>query len=268
MKILALELGGHPFKNDNLDHIQASYTEALGALVEGLSIDDENGFKLYGCEVTYSTTTLANDTANWTAGWIVVDGEILEVEAGGPVVKSAFQGFRWAIQESVPGPDPQSYADGSTPYVHKVRKAVIVAGTLTNLDTLADAPYLKDVIHPNYDEENTGASDWNAEHDINGAVAWTVTSSSYNYRRSNRQLELNIQVLISSLAADANYLDITLPDNLLSAGTFVGTAWISDTPYLVKALPGADYIRVYNNTGVFATGALSLELAIRLEVQM
>ncbi|MCF8465640.1 MAG: hypothetical protein K9G41_12410 [Flavobacteriales bacterium] len=277
MKKLDLHTGGHPFKNDNLMHVQSAYTEAFDALLSGVletslwfNLLPHYGFRLTGCEVTFSTTTTTNDTATWTAGWIVMGGEILQVDAGTLVRTQSY--FRWAIVESTLGPDPQSYADGSTPDVHKVSKATIIQASIISAGMMEadnNTPYWKDIIHPKW-KSYASVGLFTAQDDFGNPVTWTVSSYDYKYRVCNRMMEINLNVIVSTIAANATELRVRMPFPLAVEcdGVNYGLGIFGNNELCtVESVPNQNYFRITKEPGAFTMGSVTLKIRFSLQVK-
>lgn len=111
MKSLDVKLGGHPLLGDDMDFLQDGLREAFIAFLEGFLGDF---VIISGVEFTVGANI------DWTAGWIYMDGEILQVDAGSAayVTNNSFE----IVETADPSGNIQ-YEDGNTEDPYTVRKA-------------------------------------------------------------------------------------------------------------------------------------------------
>jgi hypothetical protein len=88
--------GGFNLFSDDLAFFDASIRESFKGLVSALGITAADSFKINGCVVT-----LGVNVANWTEGYICLEGEILKVNAGSVVTNSNVgMGLFWGLDIS------------------------------------------------------------------------------------------------------------------------------------------------------------------------
>jgi hypothetical protein len=128
MTSLNLQVGGHPFKIDDITHLQAGLKEAVAQLAIQIKSGVDTPYILWGC-------TLSNPAIgqfNTTAGAIYYSGEIYMVDAGNitGVVSDSYADVDWLIQETFVAPSPVTYQDASVNNVHSVKKLILTDSTL------------------------------------------------------------------------------------------------------------------------------------------
>jgi len=75
MKKIDIGLGGHPFGNDDLTHIQEAYIEGFETFFKSITNNPSNPYKLYGCKITTSDSTVST-----TSGVIFYQNEFFLVD--------------------------------------------------------------------------------------------------------------------------------------------------------------------------------------------
>lgn len=211
MKKLNTTTGGHPFKLDNLLHMQEGVTESLTALSKAIG----QHFKLWGVDVTL---TNSNNTATWTAGAIVYDNEVCLVDAG-TVTKTSLQVFRFGTVDSYLAIDPQTYADASTNNVHLVRKATIVAASIVGTAPLYSIQSLAELLNGAPVDYDFVTGHFTA----NSGNAWTVAGSgdvvingAYDFKKAF----LNFEVSASTVTGtDSTIISFAIPTSFLPVST-------------------------------------------------
>lgn len=131
MKVLNLYTGGHPFKIDDVLHLQSGIKEAIKQIAIHLKAGVDAPYILWGAAITGPT----NGPWNVSAGAIYYQGEIYLVDAAVAVTNTSvgpvITGFDWLIQETYVAPSPVTYQNATSKNVHAVRKMVLVDNTIT-----------------------------------------------------------------------------------------------------------------------------------------
>lgn len=73
-----IKMGGHPLTGDDLLFVQSALSEAINGIARSLYGDV---CIIDGCELTI-TGGSPPYTVAWTAGWVVINGELCKIEAG------------------------------------------------------------------------------------------------------------------------------------------------------------------------------------------
>lgn len=152
------EREGHPLTLDDAGFIQDAFKDALNGFLKGFE-GANNSFIITGCVISVSGGDIVI-----SAGWVVLNGEIYEVEAGnfGPIAFLAPAPY-WKIEEIAVAPSPVYYEDNSLKNVHLKRRA-----TLTGIDTgglikYSDTKTFKSLLHDlmlNGDTDFTMINSW------------------------------------------------------------------------------------------------------------
>jgi hypothetical protein len=109
----------------DFEFIQAAYKDAL----KGLSSGFAPNYVLSGCDFTISGS--APTDVDCTEGYIVIDGEVVKVDAFSVTIPTIFD-LKWKIIETPTLPTPALFGDSSLRDVHFKRRAIIDAtGTLS-----------------------------------------------------------------------------------------------------------------------------------------
>lgn len=122
MKKLHIDFGGHTLTAQGTKLLQEGPTEALIAFVSSFG----SQFILSGIDLTYPT---ANEIT-WTAGWLFMDGELLQVEAGTiDLGVNADLNSKFSIVQTYESIGSLTYEDLTVVDTQIVRKATIVLGS-------------------------------------------------------------------------------------------------------------------------------------------
>jgi hypothetical protein len=127
MKSLAIGLGGDHLLADDLEWMQSAITETLVALSKTTGA---TFIALYGVDMT-----VAAGNRTWTAGWVLINGELCQVDAGS-FPDHPNNTFNIVETFDVTGQD--TYEDLNIVQTYKVRKAAITSnlGGATQWDQL------------------------------------------------------------------------------------------------------------------------------------
>jgi hypothetical protein len=241
MKRISIQTGGLLPDNDLFMHVQNGAHESLKALVEAFGIGATESFKLHGVEVTLSGS--GGTTATWTAGAIVLDGEICLVDAG-TVNRTLSQDFRFAFSDSWGASD---YITGGPQNTRLTRKATIVAGTaVIPVTTMQyDAPYLSEVIAGLVVNTDSSSGAFGAS----GGASWTVDEADVviNYSKAiNGLVTLNFAVNDSSVTGTTSWLSWTLP-GAISPVLYEahGMCQVNDIPARFELLEAGTVMKIY-----------------------
>ncbi|WP_317899413.1 hypothetical protein [Aurantibacillus circumpalustris] len=116
MKKLDIKLGGHNFTGDDLLFLQSSLNEAFIAFIQAFM-----GDYVILSGIVY---TNAAGTLSWTAGWLYMQGEIFQVDAGSTPVSG---NPAWEIVETYDPAGNQQYEDLNIEDTYVIRKAAATA---------------------------------------------------------------------------------------------------------------------------------------------
>lgn len=117
--------GGQPLRNDDLRHAERGIEEAILNILSGLGRElptEVDSFRLFGADITVNPEP-GNTT--WTAGAIVMDGEVFTVDAGSIATVDAEDRY-WQVDETFLPNNPRTFEDSSTKNVNAIRKATLV----------------------------------------------------------------------------------------------------------------------------------------------
>lgn len=114
MKKLDIKLGGHQFFGDDLLFVQSSLAEAIVALA---TVSGETLVAIKGVEIT-----VGGGNITWTAGWMVLSGELCQVDAG---VAAYPANDTFVISETYDAAGNQTYEDLNVEDTYVIRKAKI-----------------------------------------------------------------------------------------------------------------------------------------------
>ena len=109
--------GGRRHREVTYKHMQDGFIEVIENLLKGTGSAAPDGVILHGCEVTLTTTTIADDTAAITVGAVYIAGEVYTVDAATGIVRTASQDHVFKIVESTASPS-LLYQDGTTVNPH------------------------------------------------------------------------------------------------------------------------------------------------------
>jgi hypothetical protein len=131
MKKLDIKLGGHHLTGDDLLYVQSSLVEGLKAFVDMFG---STAAVLYGVEFS-----VAGPTLSWTAGWVYINGEICQMDAGSATLAS---NNTLVIVETYDSAGNQTYEDLNVEDTYVIRKATVSgtaggANLYTNLSRLS-----------------------------------------------------------------------------------------------------------------------------------
>lgn len=148
----------------DLDYfLEGLINDNIKALVRQIGTDKADGFKIVG-----AVATAAGDDQNVTAGYIWLEGEILEVEshtATGPL--GVGESWYWQVSESDLSSSQDEDVDGATIYVNKRRKAVLTKGTTPSDYMPKDARYMAEAFRT---ADDTGWSELTRPSNYTGNV--------------------------------------------------------------------------------------------------
>ena len=120
-KLDLTQLGGLKLKANDLDFANQGVIDALKGLCSGFNIGATDTYKLSSCVVT-----IAAGNATWTAGYMVIHGEICYVPAGTIAWAGDTTGICWVLADSADATlDPTTFNDGSSKSIHRNRIGVL-----------------------------------------------------------------------------------------------------------------------------------------------
>ena len=197
MNKLEIGLGGHNLTGDDILFLQTNLTDAITALAKttGKAL-----IAIHGVDLTFPGATIA-----WTAGWLYINGELCQVDAGSAAYPA---NNTFVIQQTVDTLGNQTYEDLTAQTPYKVRKATIsgnAGGTniQSNLAKLSDFLLTDVSAWLSLNAILTGGSSWVG---VNGA------SNVVGYRLSrSRVVELNGEVSTSNYQSATDTVIATLP---------------------------------------------------------
>lgn len=134
MKTLKIYNGGHNHVGDDLLFLQSGDQAAITSYCKTLGIPL---LVITGCVVN-----TAGPTITWTAGWIYINGELCEVDAG---VAALGTDDTWIIQETYDPIGNQQYENLTTYDTFVIRKAVI-SGNAGGTNLYSNAKRLRDFL--------------------------------------------------------------------------------------------------------------------------
>lgn len=118
--------GGMPLRLDDLKFEQDAVRAAIAGITQGL-FQDDTGYVVSGCVITGSLTAGVG-TLNWTAGVMVIGGEVCVVDAGS-LVCGISDTPHWKVTTSYDANGTKVYQDMSTNDVYQIRKATMLGGS-------------------------------------------------------------------------------------------------------------------------------------------
>ena len=119
--------GQQPIYLGDFDFFDKSVRETLADLVQSLT-GGESPVILSGCEMTQSSGSYGRINYTWTAGVVVLDGEVLPIDAGN-ASGTAQRGFRFIIETSYDDTGKRQMKAGNIVDCYQIRKAVITGIT-------------------------------------------------------------------------------------------------------------------------------------------
>lgn len=137
MKKLDLKTGGHPYRLNDLVHVQNGLIEVIEGIANGFN--DGDNFIINGCEVT---SAINND---FNSGFIYFNGEVFKVESGTAGPTPVGEQLFWNIVETTENPEDLSspyqvtYQDSVDKDVHLVRNMTLQNGVTGDFPA-ANAP--------------------------------------------------------------------------------------------------------------------------------
>jgi len=133
---------GFSFRTDDIRWFGDGFTEALNAFMSSFGATAPLSYKLSGCVVTVATNTYTT-----TAGWIVLNGEVLQVDAHSVTV-STFHSAKWDVAVTYDAAGDKLDDLGATHQTYQVRKGVLVDVVMSFPPTHMsyNAKYLQDII--------------------------------------------------------------------------------------------------------------------------
>lgn len=181
MKQFNVDFGGHNLVGDDLLFTQSAIIEALGGFVQGFAGDF---YVISGINLLNTAGVLT-----WDAGWIFMNGEIFQVDAG---TCNYVTDHFFNVAETNDSTGDQYYEDTVLVHTYKIRKATIIG--LTGND-IADLKYLKKYYDFHYPAAMGGA--WNSQ------VQYGLTVTGEILMRGNST--------VSSYANSTDNIIFTLP---------------------------------------------------------
>lgn len=182
MKKLDIKLGGHHLVGDDLLFMQSALLEGLAQLLEafGGAVFVVSGFEL---------TNIAG-TLTWTAGWVYMGGELLQIDAGSSTYATD---NTLVVVETNDAEGDQEYEDGNIEHTYLIRKATVqgLAG-----QSLAAIKYLKK---------------WKDVNNNIHAGAWTASGNSFYGLDLAGNIILQGAVTVAAFATPSDDTITTLP---------------------------------------------------------
>jgi|GEM_PF-6685096 len=123
-----LTFGGNAVEAEDFEWLQNATRDAVKEFLKGFGINNTDSLIIYGCEVT---------GGNYSAGAVVLAGEILPVQAGVLPTLNPGEAYQFQVMET---PDPsgtEPLESGGTTNQYRIREAVVVSaapGTSLALD--------------------------------------------------------------------------------------------------------------------------------------
>lgn len=123
-----LTYGGNAVEAEDFEWLQNATRDAVKEFIKGFGINNIDSLIIYGCEVT---------GGNYSAGAVVLAGEILPVQAGVLPTLNPGEAYQFQVMET---PDPsgtEPLESGGTTNQYRIREAVVVSaapGTSLALD--------------------------------------------------------------------------------------------------------------------------------------
>ena len=140
-RLITTENGGMPIVLDDIRWLDDEYRNAWYAFISAFGATALTSFKLSGCVVTVNDTTYTT-----TAGYICLEGEILQVDAHSITVSETFTA-KWVVEETYDIAGNKQFFDESNHDTYLIRKGKLQQCGYTPHNYMScDAPYLKDVI--------------------------------------------------------------------------------------------------------------------------
>src|SRR5690606_10941470 len=115
MRAINIDLGGHHLTGDDILYVQEALKEAVLAIA---GLTEQTFIKIQGVEISFPGANI-----QWTAGWVMMNGELLKVDAG---IAAAAGNNTFQIVETNDPAGQQTYEDLNTVETYKVRKATIL----------------------------------------------------------------------------------------------------------------------------------------------
>jgi len=130
MKKVNLNLGGHPFGNDDLVHIQEAYEEGFETFFKSLVNNPSDPYKLHGCEITTSEGSVST-----TSGAIFYQDEFFIVDAQS-IPEQVSEQIGWKIDLDYKFPENTIFnAAGEPIRPYQIRKLVLTYSIPDLLDS-------------------------------------------------------------------------------------------------------------------------------------
>lgn len=182
MKKLDIKLGGHHLVGDDLLFMQSSLTEGLMQVLQAFG---GTTFVVSGFEFTNSSGTLT-----WTAGWIYMGGELLQIDAG---TSTYATDNTLVVVESYDAAGDAEYEDSNIEHTYVIRKATVqgLAG-----QSLAGIKYLKK---------------WRDSHNNIHAGSWVPSGNSFYALDLAGNIILQGAVTVAAFATPSDDTITTLP---------------------------------------------------------
>lgn len=139
----------------DFDFMQNAYKDSFNGLSTGIG----NSYILSGCSLSITIPSAVD--VSCTAGYIVLDGEVVKVDAF-TVTVPTLGDVKWKVEESTTLPSPSLFGDSSLRDVHFKRRAIIDAtGTISAFAITTAQNLIKDIANPsNSTVPLTLSSEW------------------------------------------------------------------------------------------------------------
>ena len=103
--------------------------EAILDMIKGITSAYGENFIMSGCEVTITVVNSETNNYSWTAGYIVISGELLKVDAGNIDIDNPNHAI-WQVHSSWNVNGTKVDSDGNSVDCYNIRKAKIVSSVL------------------------------------------------------------------------------------------------------------------------------------------
>lgn len=207
-KLITTETGGFPLNLDRIAWLQNSLREAITNMAKFYG----NDYILYGSEVDVDTDL---NTANVTAGAVVIGGEVCTVDA--QAIVSIGAKVYLQIVETYDPSGSVVFLNATNKQVHAVRKAVLASGASTPSGALEVYPLTAQIIMQDErtDIDNlkfvqasiTGA--WTAL--VPGSKTWNSGTEVIRQKLNGKTYHLAIDLNAVVASSTAGYMSMTIP---------------------------------------------------------